>query len=107
MNDLPIDADACASGKSSVTEEGGTGVVLFDIGTDQMIQLLRRNARTDSLPRNEERLTRDPPRFSHDTELLGILQQNHTQIPSAACTSAVVSSTFSCPSTIRRTPFAP
>ena len=74
MDDFPIHANARATGKPSVSEEGGTGTAFFDVSANQSIQLLRADARADGLLCDEERLTRDPSRFPHDTKLFGIFQ---------------------------------
>ncbi len=74
MDDFPIDADTRATGKPSVSEEGGTGTAFFDVSTDQSIQLLRRDAGANCLLSDEECFARDPSRFPHDTKLFGIFQ---------------------------------
>lgn len=77
MDHLAVYADASASGKSAVTEEGRLSAALLDIVPDYRIKLLGGYTLADSFARESQRFTGDPSGALHFFNLIAIFNNDH------------------------------
>ena len=78
MDNFIVDTDTCTCGETHVTEEGGTSPVLLDKLTDSLIEILRGNSLTDKSVSECERFSRQTASGTHQLQLLGIFDNDHT-----------------------------
>ena len=109
VDDLIVDRDARCGGIPFVAKERRLCAAFFNVASYKGIKLLGAYSLADVLTSDEQSLARDASCLYHSGNLIGIFQLNHayaSNFESAFITAAVVSSTFSRPSTHTSMPFA-
>ena len=77
VNDLVIDADACASGEAAVAEEGGAGTAGLDMTADAVVELFGGNAFAHHLTCQSQSLACNAAGCFHQSDLFRIFNKNH------------------------------